>query len=289
MKIRTIFIAFTLLACGIATPTQLGAQQTGNAVRVSAVLSADTVVVGEPFTIGVVAESSEPVLMPPLLPSGEGWEQLEVARVETTDSEVRAYYRLVAWQTDRIELPNLNVLSGPDGGREISVSLPGPMIRSILPTGAENPLLQSPRPPIDQGFPWPLLLVALILLAMILWWMKHRATTSPIVEATAEQENDAASRAREAVLALRSEAEIGTVAAAGFYDELELILRHYLSGTRAWPSGHPVRESRALAGSSMRDLHRQAVLARFAAVGWPGPRLVADADASLDWLTEDNQ
>jgi hypothetical protein len=289
MNFRSNFARMTVVAAVLATVPSLAAQQVSASLRVSVVLSADTVRVGEPFTIGVTTVSSDQITVPPLLPSGEGWEQLQIARVETSDTEFRVYYRLVAWHTDGIELPDLSLSVGPDGGRDYSVSLPVPVVRSIIPASVDAPLLQSPRPPIEPGFPWPLLLVALILLALILWWLKHRITQPAVVPSAGKEENGAAARARAAVLALREHAESGSVAASGFYDELEQILRHYLSSTRDWPTGQPVRESRALAGATMRDLHRQAVLARFAAVGWSGPRLVADADVSLDWLTVDEQ
>ena len=283
---RTVVLAAALAAALVAAPA-VGAQQATDALRVSAMLSADTVRVGDPFTIGVVAVSADPITVPALLPSGDGWEQLEVARVETTDSGIRVYYRVVAWQTGRFQFPDLSLSTGKDGGREFSIRLPAPIVRSVLPVAEQAPLLRPPRPPLEAGFPWALLLAALILLALILWWLKHRNTSSVLDAATAVDEVDAAVRARAEILALRDDAEANSVAAAGFYDRLEHILRSYLSSTRAWPPGHPVRESRALAGAAMRDLHRQAVLARFAAVAWPVPRLVADADVSLDWLAED--
>jgi hypothetical protein len=288
MNIRWVAARLTILAAALVLVPKLGAQQV-NGLRLSAVLSADTVRVGEPFTIGIIAVSADPVVAPPLLPSGDGWEQLQVVRVETSDSEFRFYYRLVAWQTDHVELPDLTLSVGSGAGRDYSVTLPVPVIRSVLPAGEEAPLLQSPRPPIQPGFPWALLLVALILLALILWWLKHRTSAAAAAAPSVGEELDAAARARTAVLALRTKAEVGTVAAAGFYDELEEILRHYLSGTREWPPGQPVRDSRDVSGVTMRALQRQALLARFAAVAWPGPRLVADADSSLDWLSEDEQ
>ncbi len=287
MNPRPILSRTVVLAVTLAAAPAVCAQQARDALRVSAVLSADTVRVGEPFTIGVVAVSADPVTAPLLLPNGDGWEQLEVARIETTDSGIRLYYRLVAWQTDRIQIPDLSLSIGEDGGREFSIPLPAPIVRSVLPSADESPLLRPPRPPLEAGFPWALLLAALILLALILWWLKHRTTPAVLDSPAARDERDAAARARAAILELRDDAEAGSVAAAGFYDRLEEILRGYLSGTRAWPAGHPVRESRALAGVAMRDLHRQAVLARFAAVGWPATQLVADADVSLDWLAED--
>jgi hypothetical protein len=98
---------------------------------------------------------------------------------------------------------------------------------------------------------------------------------------------DAAARARVALAELRADADVGRVAAPGFYDRLEGILRTYLVETRAWPATRPVRSARETAVGAMRDLHRQAVLSRFAAVGAPPGRLVVDADASLRWVDED--
>lgn len=282
-------VSMIVLAAMFALVPMLGAQQVSGSLRVSVVLSADTVRIGEPFTLGIIAVSPDPVAAPALLPSGEGWEQLQIARVETSDSEMRIYYRLVAWKTDRIELPDLRLSVGSGAGRDYFVSLPAPIVQSVIPSGAEAPLLRSPRPPIESGFPWSLLLVALILLALVLWWLKYRTVPPVVAASTVGEQYEAIARARAAVLALRSQAEAGSVVAAGFYDELEQILRRYLSGTRAWPPVQPARESQALAGTAMRDVHRQAVLARFAAVGWSGSRLVADADASLQWLTEDEK
>jgi hypothetical protein len=279
-------LAMALLVAGLCPTSKLTAQQATGAMRASAVLSADTVRVGEPFTLGIIISSDEPVRMPQLLPSGDGWEQLEVARIQTADSEVRAYYPLIAWQTDPIQLPDLTVSTGSDGDREFSVRLPIPVISSVLPSAEESPLLQPPRPPLDAGFPWGLLLAALILAALCLWWLAHRTTSAAAGEAPPADVPDARSQARDALLALRGDAEAGTVPAAGFYDRLEEILRRYLAGTRGWPASRPVRASRELATTDMGVVHRQALLARFAAVAWPSRRLVSDADSSLEWLGE---
>ena len=97
----------------------------------------------------------------------------------------------------------------------------------------------------------------------------------------------AAERARAALLALRERAAAGELGAAAFYDRLEEILREYLAGTREWPPTRPVRASAWTARGAMRELHRHAVMSRFAGVEAPGPRLLADVDVSLDWLAKD--
>ena len=284
---RILLFAIAHLTAGASVAPPVWAQAAGT-LRASAVLSADTVRVGEPFLVGVVAVSSDSISMPLVLESGEGWEQLDLARVETTGSEVRAFYRLVAWRTDPIRLPDLTLSAvGSGGERKFAVHLPFPFVRSVIPASEQAPLLQPPRPPLETGFNWGLVLAALILAAMVLWWFRYRTSAATAVRSETSDLPDPRTVARDALLALRTEAETGSVAAAGFYDALERILRGYLSGTRAWPPGSPVRESTDLATAEMRGVHRQALLARFAAVGWPAGRLVSDADCSLAWLGED--
>jgi hypothetical protein len=275
------------LALGHAAP--LRAQQAPNgALRAAAVLSADTVRVGEPFSVGVVATGSDAVRFPPLLDSGDAYEQLELADVQSTGAETRAYYRLVAWEAGPLELPPVTIATAGQGARALDVALPGPEVVSVLPADAENLLLRPPRPPGGEAFPWWMLILGALLAAALGWWIWRRL--HPPAEALATAAGpvpDAAQRAREALAALRLAADGGGLPAPEFYDRLEVILRRYLVETRAWPATRPVRSARETAVGAMRDLHRQAILSRFAAVGAPAERLLVDADASLHWIDED--
>lgn len=257
-------------------------------VRTGASVEPDTVRVGEPFTIGVVATTPDAVRFPPLIDAGDGWEQLDIARIETGDGEARAYYRLVAWRAGELELPDLVIATG-DGARRFRVRLPAPTVRSILPAGDETPELRGPRGPFDPGVPWLLWLALVVLLAVIAWWWWRRRRRGPEPAVVAEEEGSdlPSERARAAIVALRQEAEAGALAAPAFYDRLEDILRVYLADTRAWPPTRPVRNARELLRGDMRDLHRHAVFSRFGGVDAAGTRLVADADTSLDWLDGD--
>lgn len=259
------------------------------APRVAVRLSADTVRVGEPFTLGVVVVARADVRLPPLLDAAESWEQLEVARVEPGEGDgVRAYYRLVAWKSGALELPDLVVATGEPATREFRIELLGPFVRSVLPADAEGDLaLRGPRPPLDGGFPW-LLALALLLAALAVgwrWW--RRRANARIDEKESAAEPDAAELARAALVALRAAVEAGELGGAAFYDRLEEILRGYLAGTREWPPGRPVRASSWTARGAMRELHRHAVLSRFAGVEAAVARLLADVETSLDWLMKD--
>lgn len=276
----------------LATPAlagsagQAGAQE---APRVAVRLSADTVRVGDPFTVGVVAVGPGDLQVQPLLDVAEGWEQLEVARVEPGEhGGVRAYYRLVAWKTGALALPDLVVSTGGVPGRAYPVELPGPFVRSVLPAGAEDDLaLRGPRPPLAGGFPWWLALALLLVALAIAWWWWRRRASAEVVDEAPGEAPDAAELARAALVALRARIEADELGAPAFYDRLEEILRAYLAGTREWPPTRPVRASSWTARGAMRELHRHAVLSRFGGVEAAASRLLADVEASLDWLTKD--
>jgi len=285
--LRRMILGVGLIPVVMAAPRPALAQQ---APMGGARLSADTVRVGEPFTLGVVVAGGDGVELPPLLDVAEAWEQLSVARVESgEDGRLRAYYTLVAWETGRLSLPDLVVASAGRAGREYRVELPGPYVRSVLPVGAEDDLkLRGPRPPLDRGFPW-LLALALLLaaLAAAWWWRRRRRAADAAGELESPSAPGAGDLARAALVGLRADVELGRVGGAEFYDRLETILRAYLAGAHEWPPTRPVRAASWSTWSAMRELHRHAVLARFGGVGATAGRLLADVDASLDWLVKD--
>lgn len=260
----------------------------GGALRTAVRLSADTVRVGEPFTIGVVATASDSLRFPPLLETGERWEQLAVARVERGDGgETRAYYRLVAWEAGRLELPALQVSTAEPTGRSFGVDLPGPWVRSVLPADAEDVKLRGPRPPFgDAGSWWPWLAIAAILALAAWWWWRRRASRD-VAAAEQVETIGARERALAALVMLRGEAAADERPAAAFYDRLEEILRTYLTESHEWPPTRPVRASAWLSRGGMKEMHRHAVMSRFAGVEATGDRRLADVDNSIDCLSKD--
>lgn len=260
----------------------------GGALRTAVRLSADTVGVGEPFTVGVVATASDSIRFPPLLETGERWEQLAVARIERGDGgETRAYYRLVAWEAGRLELPALQVSTGDPAGRTFGVNLPSPWVRSVLPADAEDVKLRGPRPPFsDSRSLWLWLAIAAIL-ALAAWWWWRRRTSRDVAVPEPVEAVSARERALAALGALRAEAAVGERPAAAFYDRLEEILRTYLAESHEWPPTRPVRASAWLSRGAMKELHRHAVMSRFAGVEATGDRRLADVDSSIDCLSKD--
>lgn len=260
----------------------------GGALRTAVRLSADTVRVGEPFTIGIIATASDSIRFPPLLETGEKWEQLSVARVERGEAgETRAYYRLVAWEAGRLELPTLDVSTGVAPGRNLAMNLPSPWVHSVLPADADDVKLRGPRPPFgDASSWWPWLALAAIL-ALAAWWWWRRRRSRDVRTAEPVQIIGAREKALTALAALREEAAAGERPAAAFYDRLEEILRSYLAESREWPPTRPVRASAWLSRGEMKELHRHAVMSRFAGVEAGGDRRLADVDSSIDWLSKD--
>ncbi|MFW6039492.1 MAG: hypothetical protein ACOC9N_00275 [Gemmatimonadota bacterium] len=264
-------------------------------LRVAARASADTVEVGEPFTIGVVVrggEGSGPAI-PRLLEAGESWEQLEVARIESTETEageIRAYYRLVAWEPGRLELPVLRIEDGGGDDRAVEVELPGPRVRSVLPEGAaaEELKLRGPRAPLESGRPWWVwALLALLAAALAAWWWRRHLAADDAEDDETRDVPDPAELARDALVALRERAAAGELGAGEFYDRLEEILRRYLAASHEWPPTRPVRSAAWARRDAMLELHRRAVFSRFAGVEADERRLVSDADVSLEWITGD--
>lgn len=303
-RVTAALVAGLLVGGGTRSPDLLAQEARdvpgAGALRVAVRLSADTVRVGEPFTMGIVAVARDTIRFAPLLDRGDDWEQLDVARVDRGPArggatgaageagEVRAYYRIVAWESGRLELPDLGISIGRRPGRELRVDLPAPFVRSVLPADAEEPRLRGPRDLIRPGFPW-LLVLALLLLAALAarWWRRRRGRAADAEPAVVTERPDAADRAREALVTLRARVESGEIGAAEFYDRLEVILREYLADTRAWPATRPVRASPSTTRGAMRQLQRHAMLSRFGGVEADDPRLLADVNVSIDWLGED--
>ncbi|MFQ5889340.1 MAG: hypothetical protein ACE5JR_04725 [Gemmatimonadota bacterium] len=219
---------------------------------VTAVVSPETVRVGEPFLLGVSVriDPGAEVLFPPAVPAQEELEQAagaEISRSDSTPGQWRAYYRLVAWRVGATALPPLTLrLVGSGGEREIEVASPSIAVVSVLPADTAGLELRDPRPPLPQRrFPWLAILLALLALLLVLWWLRRRAGRRDHAAAKL----DPADAALRAFAALRADLESGRTDGTVGYDRLEAILREYLAATRAWRPGSPLR---SLAGATDR-------------------------------------
>ncbi len=284
--------ATTILAASTMAHPFTGIAQEPPSARAVAVLTPDTIRVGEPFTLGVsvAAPPEAGVSFPPLLVLGPELEQLRPPTVSRDDvgGGSRARYRLVAWKAGRWEIPTI-ALEWDDG--RATARPPAVRVLSVLPAAPERPLqLEPPRGPVPRhGFPWWLLFLLLAL--VLLRWLLRRLRGEPF---DVESEHiDPSVAARRAFAALRTELENGDLDLASFYDGIETTLRRYLAATRDWPDERPVRDFVDTVSvpdlhphlmTDLRSMRDRAGLVRFAHVSTATSAALGDADACLAWV-----
>lgn len=267
--------------------------------RRAAVVDPDTVLVGEPFTLGlaIAAPREADVEFPSLLTLDGDVEQLRPPRVHwraAHGGSWRAHYRLAAWTAGRHTAADVEVRVD---GAAFRIPVPTVTVTSVLPAAAEGSLqLEPPRGPWPlRGFPWWLLLLLLALLA--LWWLLRRLRGRHETQPEGEVIHPATA-ARDALAALKEDLAYGRVELAAYYDGLEDVLRRYLAATRGWPEERPVRDfvdSRAVTEtthelrSGLRTMRDRAGLVRFAHVAADTPAALTDADVCLSWVDADEE
>jgi len=259
-----------------------------------AVISPDTVRVGEAFVLGITAVSSDRLQFPTVLTLPDELEQTGPPRSRRDSAGVwKAVYPLVAWKSGSIELPliSIPVVRG-DTERSLNVRPPAVQVTSVLPPVAEEPRLQPPRVPADPWtIPWRWLLAAVLLVMLIRELVRH--LRAPPAEIPVEETPSVPPlvEARDALMALRARALAGQARPDWFYDGIETAVRLYLARTRGWPSQAPVRNALhdGLPGrvDSLDAVVRRALPARFGALAVSDGTLVADADSVLAWLEQD--
>jgi hypothetical protein len=261
--------------------------------RAVAAIHPDTVRVGEPFTLGISFRASPDAVVrfPAVLNTGEELEQLEASAAwhESSGSVWRAYYRLTAWITGVVQLPELSVTVVDYGsgarpaGREVILSTPAVTVASVLPADSAALSLRPARPPVPRrANSWLValaILLALALLALVLRLVRAAARRPQPVP-------DPAESAREALMALRAGAAEGRLPIAVFYDGLELAVRTYLHRRRGCPPTRPVRA--LLDGEPgdalLAEVQERAGLVRFAGAAGVRAAALSDADKCLAWL-----
>lgn len=223
-------------------------------------LAPDTVTVGDPFRV-VLRVSAPPgarVEFPPMLLRNDTVGGLAPAPEVAADSTGvhTATYRAVAWVPGRLVAPALAVTVLLPGGipQRYRIQPPLPFVRSVLPADTAG---LRPRGPKDvwgtdraTTLPWLLLaLAALVLLALLAWWLRRRGRPGALEAAVHPRQ-----RALEALAELRPE---NTEA---FYVQLSAVLREFLA---------------ALPVQSGLDLATPELLDRLAASGVPAAQLGA--------------
>lgn len=295
---RAAAVGFALAvagACGPAAVRPLAAQAAGAGVDPPPVLAAlvlvpDSVRIGEPFMLGVTvrAEPGWDVWFPPVLPLGEGYEQLESAGVRRHEpDEWRAYYPLVVWKTEPGELPPVDVELSKEGEVLTPGFRPPPLtVLSVLP-GDETELELRPARPFLARSHWPWLLIFLALLALAAAWLLLRRRRAGHGAPALGTDEPPVERAQRELRELRERWETGKVEGREFFDGLEATLRRYAETTRDWPAG-ALLDGLSNGERALADVLRSSALARFG-------RLEADRQAAptaLDtcdaWLRDES-
>jgi hypothetical protein len=172
------------------TAVAQGGSPDGARVSYGVRTSADTVRIGDPFTLSIrVRTPPGAVIEFPAGPDSTSAVQLLDPRtVRTTlDSaalDQTATYRLAAWDIgpQPIILGDI-IVSGVGADRRISVGRPSIFVRSVLPADSSLRVPKPARPLIDQGVPrwwlWVLIGAAVALVLLALWWWWRRRPPAP--------------------------------------------------------------------------------------------------------------
>jgi hypothetical protein len=190
-----------------ATPPAVAAQgEAGGGARLSygGKSSADTVRIGDPFTVAVRVRAPRGATIEfPAGPDSTSPVQLIDPRTVRTTADTAALdqtatYRLAAWDVGRqpIELGDV-VVSGAGADRRVPLGRASVFVQSVLPADSSLRVPKPARPLIDQSLPrwwlWALVALAAALLALLLWWWlrRRRRDVAPVFEdplAVAERE-----------------------------------------------------------------------------------------------------
>jgi hypothetical protein len=257
-------------------------------------LEPDSVRVGEPFILGVTMREdvASEVQFPPILTLDDRVEQtgpIDV-RVSEDGREWRAYYTLVAWQGDQVEIPEFGVTSlepGSETPREVIVRPPPLEVLSVLPPEepeGEELELREARPFLRLSGPaWTWLLLGLLaLLPLWLWWRQRMTLAMESAFLTPGE------RALRALAELRGRWKRNEVTVAELFDGVEGTLRDFVAATRHW------RPSRSLGPLGDEDETLGAALARSALVRFARLRMSPDAsvqsiDAAVGFVEHESQ
>jgi hypothetical protein len=200
---RALRIAAALAPLAWFSTGGQGGSQEGARVSYGVKASADTVRIGDPFTVSVrVRAPAGAAIEFPAGPDSTSAVQLIDPRTVRTTADTAALdqtatYRLAAWDIgpQPIELGDV-IVTGAGADRRISVGRPSVFVRSVLPADSTQRVPKPARPLVDQGIPrwwlWALIATAVALALIALWWWwRRRPEAPPAIEdplAVAERE-----------------------------------------------------------------------------------------------------
>lgn len=183
------------LALGLAARSASAQDAAGARVSYGVRTSADTVRIGDPFTVAVRvrAPAGASITFPPGPDSTSAVQLLDPRSVRTTSDtgnvvDQTATYRLAAWDigSQAIELGDA-VVSGTGPDRRIALGRPSVFVASVLPADSSLRVPKPARSLIDQGLPawWlrALIAAAVVALLVLLWWLWRRRRRDAVAPA----------------------------------------------------------------------------------------------------------
>ncbi|MFN2563866.1 MAG: hypothetical protein ABR499_02485 [Gemmatimonadaceae bacterium] len=191
------------LLAPVAAGTQSGGAQ-GARVSYGVKASADTVRIGDPFTVSIRVRTAPGATIEfPAGPDSTSAVQLIDPRTVRTAADTAALdqtatYRLAAWDIgpQPIVLGDV-VVREDDAERRIPVGRASVFVRSVLPADSSLRVPKPARPLIDQGVPrwwvWALIAAAVALGALLLWWWlrrRRRNVVLPVEDPLARAERE---------------------------------------------------------------------------------------------------
>jgi len=199
-----LLLAVSLALLPAAAVGAQGEGAPGARVSYGVKASADTVRVGDPFTIAVRvrAPSGAAIEFPPGPDSTSAVQLVDPRTVRTTADtgalDQTATYRLAAWDvgSQPVVLGDV-VVSGAGADRRIALERVSVFVQTVLPADSTLRVPKPARALIDQSLPrwwlWALIAAALAILALLLWWWlrRRRRDAAPAAEdplALAERE-----------------------------------------------------------------------------------------------------
>jgi hypothetical protein len=278
LLIAVVVVAIALLVLEPLGPRRADApvQITGSGSQLVVGLEPDAFRVGEPFVLGITMrdEVAGEVAFPPLLTLDERLEQTGPVEVRVSEDgrEWRAYYTLVGWQVEQVEIPGFGVTRvavGSETPQEVMVRPPAVQVLSVLPPEEEEVELREARPYLRiSGPPWTWLLLGLLaLLPLWLWWRRRTTLAAAGAYLTPGE------RALRSLAELRGQWKRSEITGAELFDGVESTLRDFVTATRHW------RASRSLNALGQDDEALGAALARSALVRFA--RLRTSLESSL--------
>ncbi len=293
MRIRTAAAgALGAVLLGTSIPATVHGQASPpSQVRAAVTLLPDTVLVGQPFRLGVTVQAPRGlrIRFPGALELTDDLEQVgavELGHRRPRTGVMRAYYRVVAWTAGEHSVPPIHVelYEDPAAGDplDLAVAVPPLIVRTVLPADARGLELRQGLPFLGPSpFPWLALLLLIAILVGL--WAYHRYRKRDETADEAVRVLTSWERALEELRALAEEWRTGRLTPDAFGDGLEGILWGYLVETEGWVPGRPVRAAVNGDRRFARALDYSARV-RFARLegGYGGP--IEATDACQAWI-----